>query len=116
MENILGQNLQKFRLKCDMTQEEVGAKIHKTGKTYSRYETGSLKPDIDTLIQLADIYSVSLDYLTGRVNTADEILKLIPGYSAGQAIGDAILRKRATKRSKKAREQKENPSGNPEGK
>lgn len=112
----LGENLKKYRLKMDLTQKEVAEEINKAPETYSRYETGSLKPDIDTLIQLADKYSVSLDYLTGRVSTADEILKLIPGYSAGQAIGDVILRKRATKRRKKIREQKENPPGNPEGK
>ena len=43
-------------------------------------------------------------------------MRTVYHYVAGQMIGDAINRKRAPKRSKKAAEQKENPTGNPEGK
>lgn len=100
-ENAICKNLKKYRLKCDMTQEEVAKALNKTPQTYSRYETGTSQPDIQTLIEIADLYHISLDYLTGRARTADEILGLLPGYGAGQALGDAILRKRATKRSKK---------------
>lgn len=99
--STLGDNLQKLRLKCDMSQGEVAAAIHKARETYSRYETGTLKPDIDTLIELADLYHVSLDYLTGRANTLDEVAKIFPGYGLGQTLGDAINRKRATNRRKK---------------
>ena len=113
----LSENLKKERLKLNMSQEYVAEKINKTRGTYSRYENGTLEPDINTLIMLADLYHVSIDYLTGRVSITNEIANaLIPGYPAGQKLGDVILRRRATKRSKKAAEQKEDPTGNPEGK
>lgn len=108
--------LKKYRLECDYTQEEIARIINKTPQTYSRYETGTLKPDIDTLIKLADQYKVPLDYLVGRVNNFDELAKMIiPGYALGAQIGDTINRKRATKRYKKAKDKKENPSANAEG-
>lgn len=100
--SALGENLQKLRLRCDLSQEEVAEKLHKSSKTYSRYETGTIKPDIETLIELADLYCVSLDYLTGRVSSRDEWLsRYLPGFSAGQELANTIQRKRATKRIKK---------------
>ena len=97
----LKENLKKLRLKQDLSQNDVAEIIHKSSKTYSRYETGTLKPDIDTLIELADLYKVSTDMLLGRKTKADEILELIPGYNAGTMLGDTINRKRASKKRKK---------------
>ena len=34
----------------------------------SRYETGEREADYETLIQLADYFNVSLDYLLGRTD------------------------------------------------
>ena len=34
----------------------------------SRFENGVRKPDYDTLIQIADYFNVSLDYLVGRTD------------------------------------------------
>lgn len=101
--STLGDNLKKYRLLCDMSQEDVAAEIHKSKGTYSRYETGSLMPDAATLIEIADLYHISLDLLTGRISSREEWLdRFLPFFGAGQALGDAILRQRATKRRKKA--------------
>ena len=64
--SALGNNLKTRRLELNMTQEEVATIINKTPMTYSRYELGTLKPDIDTLILLAEAYKTSIDALTGR--------------------------------------------------
>ena len=52
--NTLGENLKKYRLKEKYMQETVAEYINKSSRTYSRYETGTLKPDIDTLIMLRE--------------------------------------------------------------
>lgn len=97
----LGENLKRYRLKMNLSQEEVAEMINKTKGTYSRYETGTANPDIETLILLADIYKTSTDFLLGRASTIDEILELIPGYKAGTMLGDAINRKRVSRNRKK---------------
>ena len=89
----------------NLSQEDVAEKINKARQTYNRYEAGTLSPDIETLILLADLYQTSTDLLLGRASTADELLKLIPGYAAGQLVGNTINRKRASKKRKKKEDQ-----------
>jgi transcriptional regulator with XRE-family HTH domain len=36
--------------------------------TYTRYETGTNEPDADTIVRLADIFGVSVDYLLCRTD------------------------------------------------
>lgn len=97
----LKENLKTLRFKYNLSQEDVAEKINKTRATYSRYETGTLTPDIETLIQLADLYCVSLDYITGRVSSTEEwAKKYMLGFAAGQEMGNKILRKRISKKKK----------------
>jgi Helix-turn-helix. len=43
--------------------------LFKTKKaTISRYETGTRDPKLDTLIEFADFFKVSTDYLLGRTD------------------------------------------------
>lgn len=85
-----------------MTQGEVAEEIHKARETYSRYETGTLMPDVETLIELADIFQISLDLLTKRTTTMETYAKsFLPNYAVGDKLDKAINRKRATNRRKK---------------
>lgn len=99
--SVLGDNLKKRRLELDITQAEIAAKINKAPETYCRYEAGTLKPDIDTLLLIAEAYEITLDELTGRdlVIMAKAMYRL--GYKAGDQLGEKIERKRATKRTRK---------------
>jgi transcriptional regulator with XRE-family HTH domain len=66
--NRLGERLMILREESGLTQEKL-AEIFKTKKaTISRYETGSRDPKLDTLIELADFFQVSTDYLLGRTD------------------------------------------------
>lgn len=60
------QRLRLLREKHHLSQKEVAAKIHKTPQAYSLYEQGKRSPDVETLIQLADFFHVSVDYLLGH--------------------------------------------------
>ena len=55
-----------MRNEKQFTQVEVAMMIGVARTTYAGYETGQNEPDIKTLIALADIYKVSLDYLVNR--------------------------------------------------
>ncbi|MBR1811718.1 MAG: helix-turn-helix transcriptional regulator [Clostridia bacterium] len=64
--NALAHRLIELRTKEDFTQEVFAAMIGVSRSTYAAYEKGRNEPDIHTLIKIADIYGVSLDYLVGR--------------------------------------------------
>lgn len=49
----------------DLTQSELAKLLGCTQQTYSRYETGEITIDINSLIKLAKFYKTSIDYLVG---------------------------------------------------
>lgn len=51
-----------------MTIKDISAILGLHRDVYSRYERGTRTIPIDVLIQLADIYNCSIDYLVGRTN------------------------------------------------
>ena len=61
----------EFRLR-DLRKEKGLSQVHLAidlcicQNSISRFESGVRKPDYDTLIQIADYFNVSLDYLVGR--------------------------------------------------
>ncbi len=50
----------------NLTQCQVAKHLNITQPSYIRYENGSSEPTIDTLIKLADLFDISIDYLVGR--------------------------------------------------
>lgn len=49
----------------DLTQSQIAKLLGCTQQTYSRYETGEITIDINSLIKLAKFYRTSIDYLVG---------------------------------------------------
>ena len=60
--------LHELRKARGMTQKELSEALGVTIRTVTNYENGSREPNIATLIKLADLFDVSLDYLTGRTD------------------------------------------------
>lgn len=60
-----GIRLRKLRNKYKMTQTVLGQKIGKSKPVISNYENGLKSPTLDTAINIASIFNVSLDYLAG---------------------------------------------------
>lgn len=58
--------LKHHRELCGYTQKQLADILSIAPRSYQRYELGEREPDIKTLIQLADIFKVSLDDLVGR--------------------------------------------------
>lgn len=65
IEPKLAERLLILRRERGLTQEEVAEKIGVSNKTYSKWETGSTSPDIETLVRLAEAFSVTTDDLLG---------------------------------------------------
>ena len=60
------QRLRDMREDADMKQSAVAQYLGIQQTVYSRYERGARTIPLEHLIKLADLYDVSLDFLTGR--------------------------------------------------
>lgn len=60
--------IRDMREDADLTQEQIAQMLGIAQTVYSRYERGYQTIPLQLLIQLADYYDVSLDFLTGRTS------------------------------------------------
>lgn len=67
----LGENLRRFRKENGYTQKYLAEYLRLERSTYSKYES-SRTPDLDSVIQLAALYGVSVDELIG--DYSDEVV------------------------------------------
>lgn len=67
-------NIKDIRVRKGLTQAEVASALGVSSVVYSRYETGSRQPSIDMLVQMSDIFGVTVDYLLGRRIAEDSSL------------------------------------------
>ena len=58
--------LRSARIARGISQEELAERVDITRTQVSRYETGKSLPDFRTIIKIADVLDVSLDYLAER--------------------------------------------------
>ncbi len=58
--------LKELRKSKGISQLKLALALNTNQNTISRYETGEREPDINTLIQIADYFNVSIDYLLER--------------------------------------------------
>ena len=61
----LPENLKKYRIKKNLTQEEVAEYLGITAQSVSKWERGESYPDITFLPPLANIFETSVDLLIG---------------------------------------------------
>lgn len=64
--NTLPNVLKTLRKSKGMTQKEIANELNISDRTYGHYETGKREPSIDTLIEIAKYYNISIDVLVGR--------------------------------------------------
>ncbi|HOC81179.1 MAG: helix-turn-helix transcriptional regulator [Bacilli bacterium] len=58
-------NLKIARQKKGLKQKELGDLIDVSPKTISNYEAGVRDPDVKTLMKIASVLEVTIDYLVG---------------------------------------------------
>lgn len=61
-----GYRITNLREQLGLTQEELACKLGITRSALSHYEKNRREPDYKTLINIADILNVSVDYILGR--------------------------------------------------
>ena len=61
-----GEILADLRRDKGLQQKELGKELHIAGSTISSYERGINLPNADRIIQIANYFDVTTDYLLGR--------------------------------------------------
>ncbi len=62
-------NVKRARISAKMTQEQVAEKLNTSRTNITKYEIGTLEPNLETIGQLAELYNVSTDWLFGIIKT-----------------------------------------------
>ncbi|MEG1528656.1 MAG: helix-turn-helix transcriptional regulator [Clostridia bacterium] len=63
---IIAENLIDLRKQNKMTQSELAERLNYTDKAVSKWEHGDACPPIEVLSEIANMYNVTVDYLTHR--------------------------------------------------
>ena len=92
----IGNFLRELRKEKGLTQEQLAEVFNVSGRTVSRWETGSNMPDISILIEIADYYGLDVkEIINGCRNgagTKDEAPDQGDSPGAGQASEGSSLR------------------------
>lgn len=63
---MFGKRLRHMRMKRKYTQQKMADLLTMSLNTYQKYEQSERNPAFDTLVKIADILDVSIDWLLGR--------------------------------------------------
>jgi transcriptional regulator with XRE-family HTH domain len=61
--------LRELRKQHKWSQDELASKVGVHGRHIGKYENGQVMPNTDTLIRIAKVFDVSLDYLVLDIET-----------------------------------------------
>jgi len=71
---IFHDRLRETRKKSNILQKDVAARLKLPLRTYQSYEYGEAEPSLQTLVNIARLFEVSLDYLAGLTNSEQRIV------------------------------------------
>jgi len=66
LNQIVATNIVELRKEAKWTQVELADKLHYTDKAVSKWERGESIPELVTMKKIADIFGVTIDYLTSQ--------------------------------------------------
>ena len=66
---MFSKRLKALRTEKGYSQEQMSALLNISRSRLSMYEQGKREPCFSILIDIADFFNVSIDYLLGRTNT-----------------------------------------------
>ena len=84
MKIAISQNIGRLRKQNGMTQEQLAEAMGVSFAAVSKWERGVATPEVDTIVELADLFGVSVDALLGyemRSNDLPSVVERLRGYS-----------------------------------
>ena len=68
------ERIRNMREDMDLTQQKIANDLYFTVESYSKYENGHRNPSLEMLVQMANYFDVTTDYLLGRENISAQAL------------------------------------------
>ena len=84
--NNLNEKLKQLRIDGKFTQQQIADHLFVSRQAVSNWENGNIQPSIDMLIRIADLFSVTTDYLLGREYVLQADLSRLPPEVAGHIL------------------------------
>ena len=73
IKNNVAKKITELRTLNNMTQLELAEKLNYSDKTISKWERAESSPDIAVLVEIADLFGVTLDYLVRSENVKEAV-------------------------------------------
>lgn len=67
------ENLKKLRQEAGISQKTLAESIGVSQQSINKYENHNIEPDIETLIQIAEFFNTSIDYVVGHTDVRRKI-------------------------------------------
>ena len=83
---IFNERLKELRKEKGLTQMEAARALGVNYRHYQRLEADGNTPNFSNLVQIADLFDVSMDYLAGRTGRREvnrEMRHTVPGWRSG---------------------------------
>ncbi len=65
---MLNERIRQLRLEKNMSQVDLAKRLSVTKQSVSNWENDNIQPSIDMLVKIAQVFSVSTDYMLGLEN------------------------------------------------
>ena len=87
----IGKRLQRSRMDAGLTQEQAAEALDVTRQTVSNWETGKTYPDIKNIVDISNLYHISLDCLLKEEMTAKSDEAEMPRQHLSEDLLDSHL-------------------------
>ena len=86
---LTGQKIAELRIKAGLTQEQLADRLYVTRTMVSKWERDICQPDRNTILKMADIFSVSPDEIMSVEDAViNELFKLVSDTDSRDLIKD----------------------------
>lgn len=88
-----GAYISRLRKKADMTQTELAERLNLTRQAISKYECGDSFHDISILIEVADVFGITLDELISSGHPTEKEAAILESAVEGQDLCSELDKK-----------------------
>lgn len=97
LKEVLGKNIASFRKQQRLTQAGLAEKLNYSDKAVSKWERGESIPDVMTLVQIADLFAISVNDLLVDPNELPEHTSVV--VDKMEKAVEKTLKRKADKKS-----------------